>query len=138
MLSNTLNTNEVKNSSGTEVELQSLSIAARTRIFAKISEVPSLPHRLTISHQETGSGLKQRRRSVCRVDITTISDVDTVTPVTTSAYIVVDAPIGASATLTNVKDALAELTSFVATQASTTLLYDGTGNGAAALISGGL
>jgi hypothetical protein len=138
MLSNTLNTNEVKNASGTEVEFSSLSIDQRKRIFAKISEVPSLPHRLSISHQESGVGLKLRRRSSDRVDITFISPVDNVTPVTVSAYLVLDAPVGAMTTITPAADALAELLSFTGTLASSTLLYDGTGNGANALLTGGL
>jgi len=138
MLSNTLNTNEVKNAAGTEVEFQSLSIDQRKRIFAKISEVPSLPHRLSISHLETGAGLKQRRRSVVRVDITSISGVDAVTPITSSAYLVLDLPVGGMSAITEGANALAELTSFVATLASSTLLYDGTGNGANALLTGGL
>lgn len=139
MLSNTLNTNEVKNSAGTEVEFTRLSTSGRSTVFAQISESPSAPHRLTISHQETGSGLKQRRRSVVRVDKTTISGVDSVTPITTSAYMVLDYPVGASSTSAEAAHVIAELTSFCASLgASTTILYDGTGNGASSLINGGL
>jgi hypothetical protein len=138
MLSNTLNTNEVKNAAGTEVEFTRLSIADRKTVFAQISESPSLPHRLTISHQEVGNGLKARRRSMVRIDITSISTVDSVTPVTTSAYTVLDAPVGALTANTQLANALAELQSFMATLASATLLYDGTGNGSAAILSGGL
>lgn len=139
MLTNTLNTNEVKNASGAEREFTRLSIAERATEFALISEVPSQPHRLSIKHQETGSGLKQRRRSVIRFDKTSISDVDTVTPVTTSAYLVLDAPIGATLTDAQAKEVLANIMSFVATTgAATAVLFDCTGNGAATLLSGGL
>jgi len=139
MLSNTLNTNEIKNSAGTEVEFSRLSTADRNTVFAQIAETPSLPHRLTISHLETGSGIKKRRRSVVRVDKTTISGVDSVTPITTSAYIVGDFPVGGASSSAEMAHVVAELLSFCASLgASTTILYDGTGNGAASLINGGL
>jgi len=139
MLSNTLNTNEVKNAAGTEVEFQSLSIEARRREFAQITETPSLPHRLSISHQETGKGKSTRRRSLVRVDKTVISGVDSITPVTVSAYVVLDIPTGAMTTITEATNVIAELLSFCSTTgAGTTVLFDGTGNGAAALLTGGL
>lgn len=139
MLSNTLNTNEVKNSAGTEVEFSRISTNERKTVFAQVGEAPALEHRLSIAHQETGSGLKQRRRSVVRVDKTTISTVDTVTPITTSCYIVLDLPIGASLTTAEASNVIAEILSFCATTgAATTVLFDGTGNGASALLSGGL
>jgi len=139
MLSNTLNTNEIKNAAGTEVEFSRLSTSARSTEFAQITESPSLPHRLTISHQESGLSLKKRRRSLVRFDKTVVSTVDSVTPVTISAYAVFDFPVGAMAAITEGTNTLAELMSFLASLgASTTILYDGTGNGAAALLSGGL
>lgn len=139
MLSNSLNTNEIKNSTGTEVEFQSLSIDARSRIFAMIGETPALKHRLTVSHQEVGVGMKSRRRSVVRVDKTVLSGVDSVTPVTVSAYIVLDVPIGAMTSIAEGTNVVAELLSFCATTgAGTTVLFDGTGNGAAALLNGSL
>jgi hypothetical protein len=139
MLANTLNTNEIKNSAGTEVEFSRLSTSDRQTVFAQITETPSAPHRLSISHQESGSGLTKRRRSVVRFDKTVISSVDSVTPVTVSAYAVLDAPVGALTTATEMAHVLAELMSFMASLgASTTILYDGTGNGAATLLNGGL
>jgi hypothetical protein len=139
MLSNTLNTNEIKNSAGTEVEFSRLSQSARTTVFKQITESPYLPHRLTISHQETGAGMTQRRRSVVRFDKTVISAVDSVTPITVSAYTVLDFPIGASTTAAEAANVLAELMSFTASLgASTTILYDGTGNGAITLLNGDL
>jgi len=139
MLSNTLNTNEVKNAAGTEVEFSRLSTSDRNTVFAQIAESYALKHRLSISHQESGSGLTQRRRSVVRIDKTVVSTVDTVTPVTVSAYVVLDIPLGALLAQTEPANVLAELVSFVASLgASTTILYDGTGNGAVALLNGGL
>lgn len=141
MLSNTLNTNEIKNSAGTEVEFQRIDGGAgpRSAEFAQISENPSLPYRLKISHQESGSGLKRRRRSLIRFDKTTMSGVDSTLPITTSAYIVLDHPVGASSSSAEAANVLANLMSFTASLGtSTTILYDGTGNGAVTLLTGGL
>lgn len=139
MLNNTLNTNEVKNAAGVEVEFSRLSTSNRETVFAQISETPSLPYRLSIKHQETGAGMKARRRSVLRVDKTTISGVDDVTPITTSVYIVADLPVGAMDAITEATNVLANVLSICATTgAASTVLFDGTGNGANALLSGGL
>jgi len=139
MPSDTLVTNEIKNSAGTEVEFSKLSSNDRTKVYAQVSETPSLPHRLTISHQETGTGMKRRRRSLVRFDKTVISGVDSLTPITVSAYAVLDHPVGASTSNAEAANVVAELLSFCASLgASTTILYDGTGNGAAALLNGSL
>jgi len=139
MLSNTLNTNEVKNSAGTEVEFDHLDSNGRTRVFAQKNEAPNLPHRLTIAHQETGTLLKKRRRSVVRIDKTVISAVDNVTPIVASAYVVVDLPVGGQTTNAESANVIAELLSFCATTgAATTVLFDCTGNGASALLNGSL
>lgn len=139
MLSDTLNTNEVKKADGTEVEFQILERSGRTAEFAQISEPPSAEHRILISHQESGTGLKRRRRSVVRVNKTVVSTVDSVTPVVVSAYTVLDAPVGALVANTEMANVLAELMSFCASLgASTTILYDCTGNGAKTLLAGSL
>lgn len=139
MLSNTLNTNEIKNAAGTEVEFQHLWNEGRSRTFAQIAESPSLQHRLKIQHLESGSGIKLRRRSVVRFDKTVISPVDDVTPVVISAYCVLDTPQGALEANTEPTNVLAELMSFMASLgANTTILYDGTGNGATSLLNGSL
>jgi hypothetical protein len=139
MLSNTLNTNEIKDSAGTEVEFSRIQTEGRTTVFSKITESPSLPYRLTISHSETGTGLKKRRRSLIRFDKTTMSGVDTTLPITTSCYLVLDYPVGASSTSAEAAHVIANLMSFTASLgASTTILYDGTGNGAVTALTGGL
>ena len=139
MLPNSLNTNEIKNSSGTEVEFSRLSTSDRETIFAKIGEVPSLPIRLGIKHQETGSGIRLVRRSVCRFDETALSEVDSITPVTASIYCVAVIPVGHLETLALPTRVMAYQMSFLASLgASTTILYDGTGNGAQALLNGSL
>jgi hypothetical protein len=136
MLSNTLNTNEVKDAAAAEVEFQRLSTNDRKTIFGVITEVPNAPHRLSISHTEIGSGFDTRRRSVVRID-KTVTGADS-TPRVVSAYVVLDAPVGDLSATTDIKNVLSELGSFCFTAATSTFLYDGTGNGAAALISGGL
>lgn len=139
MLSNTLVTNEVKNAAGTEIEFGRITTMDRKTVFAAVGEPPSAPHRLTISHQESGAGITRRRRSVVRIDKTVANDLDASMNVVVSAYLVLDAPVGAKGTTAEFANVLAEVLSFCASLgASTTILYDGTGNGAAALISGGL
>jgi len=140
MLNNTLNTNEIKNSAGTEVEFSRLSTGpGRETVFKQITELPYLPHRLTVRHSESGSGINLRRRSVVRFDKTIISAVDATTPVTVSTYVVHDVPIGALTTNAEPANVIAELMSFLASLgASTTILYDCTGNGATTLLNGDL
>jgi hypothetical protein len=139
MLSNTLVTSEVKNAAGTEVEFSRLSIGNRSTEFSAVAETPARPNRLSIQHTESGSGLTRRRRSVVRFDKTDAGQVDTTLSMRASAYIVLDCPIGQMTSSALPADTLAQLISFVASLgASTTILYDGTGNGAVALITGGI
>jgi len=134
-----LTTNEVKNSAGTEEEFLQFSTDARTRILAKSGEVYAQPHRITISHQESGTGTAKRRRSVIRVDKTITGQVDTTKMVRISNYDVLDLPVGNLTSSTEVKNVVANLMSFKASiGASTTILYDCTGYGADALVNGTL
>jgi hypothetical protein len=76
---------------------------------------------------------------VVRVDKAIISEVDSITPVTISAYTVMVIPVGHLDTLGEPTHVLANNMSFIASLgASTTILYDGTGNGAVALLNGSL
>lgn len=139
MLSNTLVTNEVKNAAGTEVEFSRLSIGTRSTEYSAVSETPSKPNRLSIQHTESGSGIDRRRRSVVRFDKTDTGQVDTTKTMRSSAYVVLDCPVGQQTTNALPADVLAQLVSFVASLgASTTILYDGTGNGSTALLTGGI
>lgn len=139
-LSNTLNTNEIKNAAGTEVEFEHRSQGpGAIHVWKQTSEAPYKPHRLTIQHQEVGSGLNKRRRSVVRFDKTVASDVDATKLVTCSAYMVGDFPVGALTVTTEMANTIAELLSFAATTgAATTVLFDCTGNGAKAILNGEL
>jgi hypothetical protein len=139
MLPTTLNTNEVKNSAGTEQEFGRIQTTDRQLVFALLTEVPSKPHRLTISHSETGVGLSRRRRSLIRFDKTVVGEVDSTKLVNVSAYAVLDSPVGNLNAQTEPTHVVANLMSLLASQgASTTILFDGTGYGAAALINGSL
>lgn len=139
MLNNTLNTNEIKSAAGAGIAFQRLVTEGRSTVFAKVGESPSYQHRLSINHTEIGEGLKRRRRSNIRVDKMSLSTVDNETPVTASVYTVIDAPVGAITAMTEVTEVLANLMSFLATTgAGTTVLFDGSGNGAKALLEGSL
>lgn len=139
MLANLLNTNEVKDRTGTEVEFSRISTNGRETEFAKVSETPSQPLRLYCKHAESGSGMKRRRQSVVMFRKTVISDVDNVTPCTGGALLKVDLPVGAMASQTLALDLLAYVLSLCAsTGADTTIKYDGTGNGAKVLLNGDL
>lgn len=137
MLANTLNTNEVKNSAGTEVEFSRISTNGRSTEYAQIAETPNLPHRLKVQHQEIGSGATLRRRSNIRVD-KTVAGVST-NPRKITASLTLDYPVGDLSSSAEAKNVVAELMSFLASLgASTTILYDCTGNGAVCLINGDL
>lgn len=137
MLPTNLTTNEVKNASGTEVEFLRSATVDRSVTFAQSGETPQAPHRIKVSHLETGAGANLRRRSVARIDKTVTGS--SLAPRVVSAYVVLDIPVGDLSAYTEPTAVMAELMSFCASLgASTTILYDGTGNGAAALINGTL
>lgn len=139
MLPQPLVTNEVKNSAGTEQEFSVHDASGRALVYRLAAEVPSQPHRITVSHLDSGSGLSARRRSLVRVDLTIPGQVDTTKLVKISCYAVADIPVGQLTALTTVTNVMANLISFLASRgASTTILYDGTGCGAEALINGSL
>lgn len=137
MIPSNLVTNEVKNSAGTEVEFLRQSTNERKLVFAQSGETPNQPHRLTISHQENGSGLELVRRSLIRVDKTVIGASGE--PRVVSTYCVTVAPVGDLANTTEIKNTIAECISLIATTgAATTVLFDCTGYGADSLVNGTL
>lgn len=140
MLANTLNTNEVKDRAGLEVEFSRLSTGdGRKTVFSQVGEAPNAPYRLSVSHLESGSGIDLVRRSVVRFDKTVASTVDSSKLVVCSAYAVISYPVGALTAATEMENVLANLMSFCASLgATTTILYDCTGNGATTLVSGQL
>jgi hypothetical protein len=139
MLPTTLNTNEVKDRTGTEQEFGRIETSDRQLIFSLLTEVPSKPHRITVSHTESGVGTLRRRRSLVRVDKSISGEVDTAKIERVSAYAVLDSPVGNLNATTELANTVANLVSFLASRgASTTILFDGTGCGAEALINGSL
>lgn len=138
MLANTLPSGTVRNSAATAVEFERISQSDRDTVFAQVSESPSLKNRLSIKHTETGSGINRRRRSVIRFDKDVTSTVDVAKTVTVSAYTVLDAPVGALLANTEIITVLAYLSGFLASAGTSTLLYNGGGNGQTALINGSL
>lgn len=139
MLSDTLNTNQVKNSSGVEQEFGHLESIGRSRTYAKVGESPALPHRLNIRHQETGEGLKRVRRSVTDVTKQVMSDVDPTYACECRAYLVLVSPVGALTTMAEPTNTLANLLSAVAsTGADTAIKFDGSGTFAAAMLGGSI
>lgn len=137
MLSNTLVTNEVKDRAGVEVEFQRLSTNNRDTTFAKVSESPDAPHRISIRHTEVGDGPSKRRRSNIQISKTVLGVSGA--PRVHVASFTIDTPIGDISTYDDTKDVIANMLSFVATTgAATTVLFDCTGNGAAALVNGTL
>lgn len=137
MLPNTLVTNEIKNAAGTEVEFQRISQSARSTEFAVITEAPNLPNRLFISHEEIGTGVDLRRRSLIsfRKSVAGVSGETRKTTLNLS----IDIPVGDIANTDEPKAVLAYMMSFVASLgANTTILYDGSGNGAQTVLTGGL
>lgn len=135
-LPTTLNTNEVKDRAGTEVEFVRLLNEGRQLVFAQLNESPSLQHRITINHSESGVGSAMLRRSVVRVDKAFVGKSGKVCKA--SSYKVDVIPVGELDDLNVVKDVSAELNSFCCTTgAATTVLFDGSGNGDSALITGG-
>lgn len=134
-----LTTNEVKDRTGAEVECSRIDpIAGRgLRFQSSASLGTAYPLIVSVNHDTAGSGLKLIRRSVLRVDKTRLSQVDGVTPITISVYTVAVIPLGHLTDQNTVADVIAHNNSLMASKgASTTILYDGTGYGAAALIEG--
>lgn len=139
MLPDSLNTNEIKNASGVEMEFSLLNRHNQGAEFRYVSEAPALHHRLNIAHAESGSGFNRIRRSKVRFDLSVFSDLDLTKVVTCSAYANIVIPIGALASYDNAKLVLANLNSFLSTTGvGTTVLFDGTGHGSATLLNGSL
>jgi len=138
MLPTNLTTNEVKTANGSELEFARQSVSERKLVFSAVIAAPSAPHTITVQHQVVGKGVLARRRSNIRIDRVVNGSISS-TPRTVTASFTIDIPVGDLDTLSIPTDVMAEMISFVASLgASTTILYDGTGNGAASLLNGTL
>lgn len=139
MLPTTLNTNEVKDASGTEIEFSRQSTLDRKLVFNQSAEVPNLPYRITVEHREVGVGLARRRQSRILIEKSIVGQQDTLKVEKISANLAINAPIGNMTTTTELANVVANMLAFCATTgAGTTVLFDGSGNGASALIQGTL
>lgn len=139
MIPDSLSTNQIKDSTGAEVEFARKSNGDNVTLFAQVGESPALEHRLKVAHQEISSGISRRRRSVVRFSRKVVSDIDPTKVVEIVWQVTGDLPVGAVTSLADAKNVLAELMSFLAsTGADTTIKYDCTGTGAAALLNGTL
>lgn len=139
MLSDLLNTNEVKNAAGVEVEFERFETVGRSTTFHQIGESPAKPHTLSIKHAETGTGLDRRRSSAFIINKTVDSDVDTSRTCVIRGTVKLDVPVGMLETTAEFGNVLAEMMSFLASKGlSSTILYDCTGNGAKSLLEGSL
>lgn len=135
MLTNTLNTNEVKNRLGTEVEFVSIDDSGTAHVFKASAEQPNLQHRLRVAHSELSSNEDARRRSNLSIS-KEITGVSGKKRKIIGSY-TLDIPVGDIDDLDDVKDVNAEMLSLLATTgAATTVLFDGTGNGSVCLING--
>jgi hypothetical protein len=137
-LAATLNTNEVKDSAGAGITFTRWATGpGRYLEYAYSGETPSKPNRLKISHAESGTGLSRRRRSVISFERTDTGQVDATQFVKNRNYFVGDYQVGNMTSTAYMKELMANLISFMASLgASTTILYDGTGNGAATSLAG--
>lgn len=138
MLSTTLNTNEIKNSLGTEQEFGRRSGPDSNGVeYALLTEAPNLKHRFSIKHTELGTGVDKRRRSLLRFEKQVAGQVDTTKSPSVLAYVVMDIPVGNLTAYTEAQNTLANLMSLLAsTGADTTIKFDCSGNGATALVNG--
>lgn len=133
MLNNTLNTNEVKDASGAEVEFERISIQGTSTIFKKITETAGLPYRLKIAHTTSGTGKNAVRRSVVRFEKTSENTAGDKVP--SAAQLTLIHPEGVADNYDDAKALIANIMSFCATTgAATTVLFDCTGNGAKTLL----
>lgn len=139
-LPTTLNTNEIKSSAGVATTFNRYATGpGRTLVYAIQGEAPNKPNRLSISHQETGSGTNKRRRSVVAFERVDQGSIDTTQTVRNRVYAVADLQVGNIASNVVTVELMAYLNSFMASLgASTTILYDGTGNGSSILLNGTL
>jgi hypothetical protein len=139
MLPQNLTTNEVKIAAGTEIEFLHLQQVGRKKEYQQSAEPYARPHRIVVQHEETGEGVNRQRRSNVNVVKNVISDVDNLTIVPIRVSMTLQVPIGRLVATTEVKNVVAEIISFVASQgATTTILYDCTGYGATSLVDGSL
>jgi hypothetical protein len=135
MLPLNLTTNEVKNSSGTEVEFHRIKANDRLVTYSKVGAAPNLDNLLSVSHTVLGSGVDERRRTAILgyLEVTGASGVKRIIRVN-HTY---DIPIGDIASYADVITLDAQVGSLTYLDGTgTTFLFAGTGVGASAAVNG--
>jgi hypothetical protein len=135
-LADNLNTNELKNEAGTEVEYLNFDKGSRMKEWFKSGEVPGLPSHLKIQHREIGEGVDKKRQSNISLYITEIGSVDTTKQAKSIGSFSTTVPIGNIPNFAKITTVMACLGSLCYTNGTNTFVYDGTTPGAAALING--
>jgi hypothetical protein len=137
-----LNTNEIKSAAGAEVEFTrsgGLPNKPNSVRFIYAGASPAYPITMYVSHEETGSGLTLVRKSLVSFDRTIAGQIDITKQARIRMYGVLINPIGQLSSLTAPTEVMANFNSFMSSLgASTTILYDGTGSGSAAMLAGTL
>lgn len=144
MLPTNLNTNEVKNAAGTELEFYRrgpLPSNPMSLEFAWVSEVPGRPFRMHFAHQEQGDSRNKVRRSLHKTIhwLDSSQLIDATIPSFCMVTTVFQIPIGNLTTLTTIKDVGAcHGSSLMSRGADSTILFNCTGVGMEALVNGSL
>lgn len=136
MLPLNLTTNEIRDAAAVEIEFSRMSQNDNSVTFVNTAASPAYPHTIKVSHQSLGGEGTRRRRSLIRVDYSHAGLVSGKV-YQTLAYTVLDRSLEVSNN-DAAKMALANLGSLLSTLGTNLHLYDGTGNGAAALLNGTL
>lgn len=136
MLNNTLNTNEIKNTAGTAQIFERVRLGpGNTTQFKLSAETLGNPYRLDVKHERVGKGQDERRRSAI-IFSATDEDVADGTKYQTRCTLTIDQPTGRADDNTTLAILIANMLSFCATTgAGTTVLFDGSGNGAKVLLN---
>jgi len=135
-LSDNLNTNELKNAAGVEVEFTRFGGEGRTRLWQPVSVIPALPQILTVQHREIGAGFDRRRQSNITLYISTVGTKDATKIVKNKVSVSCDVPVGNINDFSDIKYCLACVGSLLYTNGTNTFVYDGSTPGAAALANG--
>jgi hypothetical protein len=135
-LADSLTTNELKDSTATEIEYLYFNQEARFKEWSKSGASPGLPDHLKIQHRDVGTGVDRVRQSNISLYKTEVGVYDTTKLAKSIASISLTVPEGNISVLTRAKDALACLGSLVFTNGNTTFVYDATAPGGSALLNG--
>lgn len=140
MLPDNLDTNQVRNRLGAEVEfVYQDGAGGQFRVYKRKNGAPNLIETITVQHRTVGKGTERVRQSNISIVKEVVSDTDPTKRAIIRQSKSFWVPEGHLADLDDVKDVDAYMNTFCAqTSAGTSgvLVMDGTGLGAEALING--